>query len=388
MYMNSMQKYDLIIVGGGILGLSHAYHALLKKKKVLLLEKNSQAMGASIRNFGQIVPSGFSATWQGYGRSSVKHYLDIASQADIAIRQEGSIYIASDDQEIQLLEELHQINQSNDYLSHLLTSEECISRYPNLSKEYGKAALFFPEEINADSQKTIPALTLFLIKNLGLDVAYNRTIIDIYTNANEVIAFDHQGDKWPADQLILCNGDEFSTLFPELFAETDITLVKLQMMETVTQKDTLKIPGSILTGWTIRRYESFQECPSYQAIKAKKNELDFQRRFGVHILFKQTAEGSVILGDSHEYADINNRDDLRLFETNEVVNSFMVDAASKIMDLDYKIARTWIGCYSRRKSGEIYHHTIDDRIHIVTAIGGKGMTGSLGWAEEHINKLF
>lgn len=388
MYMNSMQKYDLIIVGGGILGLSHAYHALLKNKKVLLLEKNSQAIGASIRNFGQIVPSGFSATWQGYGRSSVKHYLDIASQADIAIRQEGSIYIASDDEEIQLLEELHQINQSNDYISHLLTAEECISRYPNLSKDYCKAGLFFPDEINADSQKTIPALTLFLIKNLGLDVAYNRTIIDIYTNANEVIAFDHQGDKWLADQLILCNGDEFSTLFPELFAESDITLVKLQMMETVPQKDTLKIPGSILTGWTIRRYESFQECPSYQDIKIRENEQDFQRRFGVHILFKQTAEGSVILGDSHEYADINQRDDLRLFETNEVVNSFMVDAASKIMDLDYKIARTWIGCYSQRKSGEIYHYTIDDRIHIVTAIGGKGMTGSLGWAEEHINKLF
>lgn len=388
MYMNSMQKYDLIIVGGGILGLSHAYHALLKKKKVLLLEKNSQAMGASIRNFGQIVPSGFSATWQGYGRSSVKHYLDIASQADIAIRQEGSIYIASDDQEIQLLEELFQINKSNDYPSQILTAKECISRYPNLSKEYCKAALFFPDEINADSQKTIPALTLFLIKNLGLDVAYNRTIIDIYTNANEVIAFDHQGDKWLADQLILCNGDEFSTLFPELFAESDITLVKLQMMETVPQKDTLKIPGSILTGWTIRRYESFQECPSYQAIKSKENDQDFQRRFGVHILFKQTAEGSVILGDSHEYADINHRDDLRLFETNEVVNSFMVEAASKIMDLDYTIARTWIGCYSQRKSGEIYHHSIDERIHVVTAIGGKGMTGSLGWAEEHINKIF
>ncbi len=383
-----MQKYDLIIVGGGILGLSHAYHALLKKKKVLLLEKNSKAMGASVRNFGQIVPSGFSATWQGYGRSSVQHYMDIAKKADIAIRQEGSIYIASDDEEIHLLEELHQINQTSGYPSLLLTAEECIFRYPNLSKEYCKAGLFFPDEINADSQKTIPALTLFLIKNLGLDVAYNRTVIDIYANVHEVIAFDHQGDKWLADQLILCNGDEFSTLFPELFVESDITLVKLQMMETVPQKATLKLPGSILTGWTIRRYESFQECPSYHAIKAKENEQDFQRRFGVHILFKQTAEGSVILGDSHEYADLNHRDELRLFETNEVINSFMVDAASKIMDLDYKIARTWIGCYSQRKSGEIYNHTTDDRIHIVTAIGGKGMTGSLGWAEEHINKLF
>ena len=385
--MNSKQKYDLIIVGGGILGLSHAYHALVKKKKVLLLEKNSRAVGASIRNFGQIVPSGFAATWQGYGRSSVQHYLDIAQKADISIRQEGSIYIASNDEEIQLLEELHAINRSNDYTSHLLTANECLHRHPNLAPDYCKAALFFPDEINADSQKTIPALTLFLIKNLGLDIAYNRTVTDIYTNQHEVIAFDHQGDKWLADQLILCNGDEFSTLFPELFAESDITLVKLQMMETVPQKSTLKIPGSILTGWTIRRYESFQECPSYAAIKAKESEHDFHRRFGFHILFKQTAEGSVILGDSHEYADVHQRDELRLFETNGVINTFMVDTASKIMELDYTIARTWIGCYSQRKSGEIYQHTIDNRIHIVTAIGGKGMTGSLGWAEEHINSI-
>nr|HMU05273.1 TIGR03364 family FAD-dependent oxidoreductase [Saprospiraceae bacterium] len=177
-------------------------------------------------------------------------------------------------------------------------------------------------------------------------------------------------------------------LFPELFVESDITLEKLQMMETIPQKVTVKIPGSILTGWTIRRYESFQECPSYQEIKSKENEQDFQRRFGVHILFKQTAEGSVILGDSHEYAHVNHRDELRLFETNEIINSFMTDSASKILDIDYKIARTWIGCYSQRKSGEIYHHTKDERIHIVTAIGGKGMTGNLGWAEEHINKLF
>ena len=386
--MSNMQKYDLIIVGGGILGLSHAYHALLKKKKVLLLEKNSQALGASIRNFGQIVPSGFSAQWQSYGRSSVQHYLDIAKQADISIRQEGSIYIASDDDEIQLIEELHQINRSNDYHSQLLTADECIGRYPNLSKDYCKAALFFPAEINADPQNTIPAITLFLVKNLGLDVAYNRNIIDVYTNSHEVIAFDHQGDKWLADQLILCNGDEFSTLFPELFADSDITLVKLQMMETIPQKAAIQIPGSILTGWTIRRYESFQECPSYYATKAKEDEQDFQRRFGIHILFKQTADGSVILGDSHEYAHVTSRDELRLFETNEVINRFMVSTASEIMYMDYKIARTWIGCYSQCKSGEIFHRTVDDRIHIVTAIGGKGMTGSLGWAEEHINKLF
>ncbi|MBP6448299.1 MAG: FAD-dependent oxidoreductase [Saprospiraceae bacterium] len=36
-----MFKYDLIVIGGGILGLSHAYHSLQKGLKVLLIEKNT-----------------------------------------------------------------------------------------------------------------------------------------------------------------------------------------------------------------------------------------------------------------------------------------------------------------------------------------------------------
>ena len=65
-----MFKHDLIVIGGGILGLSHAYHALKKGLKVLMIEKNYQAMGASILNFGQVVPSGFGVVWQKYGIAS------------------------------------------------------------------------------------------------------------------------------------------------------------------------------------------------------------------------------------------------------------------------------------------------------------------------------
>ncbi|WP_369803227.1 FAD-dependent oxidoreductase [Flavobacterium sp. LM5] len=48
-------KYDLLVVGGGILGLFHAYHALQKKLKVAIIEKNSLPSGASVRNFGQVI---------------------------------------------------------------------------------------------------------------------------------------------------------------------------------------------------------------------------------------------------------------------------------------------------------------------------------------------
>ena len=64
-------KYDVIIVGGGILGTFHAYHAHKKGLKVAILEKDKQPQGATVRNFGQVVPSGMNTKWQTFGRENL-----------------------------------------------------------------------------------------------------------------------------------------------------------------------------------------------------------------------------------------------------------------------------------------------------------------------------
>ena len=84
------RKYDLVVVGGGIIGTFCAYHALKKGKSVLLLEKDSQPHEASIRNFGQIIPSGQSLdTWFQLGRKSLKIYKEVwISQIEIDLRSD------------------------------------------------------------------------------------------------------------------------------------------------------------------------------------------------------------------------------------------------------------------------------------------------------------
>ena len=47
-------EYDLVVVGGGVLGTFHAYHALKKGLRVALFEKDRQPQGATVRNFGQV----------------------------------------------------------------------------------------------------------------------------------------------------------------------------------------------------------------------------------------------------------------------------------------------------------------------------------------------
>ena len=52
--MKQLNKADVAIVGGGILGLAFALEARQQKK--LLYLKEIQARGASVRNFGMIHP--------------------------------------------------------------------------------------------------------------------------------------------------------------------------------------------------------------------------------------------------------------------------------------------------------------------------------------------
>jgi hypothetical protein len=64
----------------------------------------------------------------------------------------------------------------------------------------------------------------------------------------------------------------------------------------------------------------------------------------------------------------------------------MLSEARKIFDLEtWELRESWFGLYAQCKNQEIFRHTIDGNIHILTGIGGKGMTGSLGFAQSNID---
>lgn len=380
------RKTDLIIIGGGALGIFHAYHALEKGLSVRLFEKDKQAQGATVRNFGQVVPSGMDTKWQQYGRKSLAIYKKLQAHTDISMRAFGSIYIASDEEEMTLLEELRAINAANDYPSLLLTQAACLQRYDGLKADYCRGGLFFPEEVTVEARSMIHRLSELLIREKGLLYHAATLIRDVQQANGQCTVTDNRGRQYQATKVILCSGSEFKTLYPEIFADSQLEVTKLQMLQTVPQQK-LRVDGNILTGLSIRRYESFHDCPSFAQIKEREDGSAFWKKWGVHILFKQSPDGAFIIGDSHEYADAADADDLG-FDLYPEVNDYMLQEARKIFELeDWRIQREWFGVYSQCKDHDIFLRTIDEHIHIVTGIGGKGMTGSAGFAQEHLAKI-
>jgi FAD dependent oxidoreductase TIGR03364 len=380
-------KQDLLIVGAGILGAFHAFHALRRGLSVTLLEKDRYPVQATVRNFGQVVPSGMAGRWFEYGRRSLEWYRFIQERADITVRPGGTVYIASDPEEQQVIHELHERMVDRSYPVSLLSPSACLERWPSLKAGYCREGLFFPEEVSVAPETMIYRL-LDYMQEVFPAFTYRpmTTAVDCGSLADGAYLVTNSGERLSATKVIVCNGGEFKLLFPELFAASGIVVSKLQMMRTRPMPE-VKLRGNILTGLTIRRYESFEACPSFAGLSVPPH-LEELKQWGIHVLFKQADDGSIIIGDSHEYAGAMDADDLG-FSIDSHINELMLREAERIVSFDVRnLDRVWAGFYPQHKQRDIVEEDLSGCIHIRTAIGGKGMTSSAGYAEESIAALF
>jgi FAD dependent oxidoreductase TIGR03364 len=382
-----MRTYDLTVVGAGVLGTFHAYHALVNGLSVCLTEKDARPVSATVRNFGQAVPSGLSSEWHAWGRRGVEIYATIQQEFDIGVRQHGSVYIASDADELTLLHELQQRMRERDYPCELLPQATCVERWPSLKQAYCRAGLFFPLDASLEPDVMIHRLIEYLQFKFPTQFQYRAAtpIVDCFRVADYVELVSAQRERWQSRRALICSGNEFRLLFPQQFEASGLVAVKLQMMQTVPLPDTT-VRGNLLTGLTIRRYESFTECPSFGGLQTPEHLREL-KQWGIHILFKQARDGSVIIGDSHEYAPCTEPERLG-FAVNQNIQDLILKEAAKIVSFDvFALQTAWAGFYSQHPDKDIVLLDVDDRIRICTGIGGKGMTSSAGFAEHHIHQL-
>ncbi|GHB74024.1 TIGR03364 family FAD-dependent oxidoreductase [Persicitalea jodogahamensis] len=380
-----MKPFDLIVVGGGILGTSHALMAARLGKRVALLEKDNRLQGATVRNFGQVVPSGLAGRWHGYGRRSLEIYKEIQQEFDLTVRAAGSVYVASDDEEWQIAQESAVIFAQKDYPNELLSAENTLARFPYLKDAYVRGSIFFPDDMNVEPDRMVQRLIEYGGRKYNIDYRPDSAVLACEPVGDLIQIRTARGEMLQAERAVVCSGSEFSLLFPEIYANSGLVVSKLQMLQT-QPLPRVKMPANVLTGLTLRRYEAFEECLSFAKLTAPPHYEEL-KKWGIHILFKQAADGSIIIGDSHEYAPAPKVGELG-FDLKEFINELMLKEAERIVTFPVRgIARAWAGYYAQHPD-EIFEREVADRLHIVTGIGGKGMTSSLGFAEENVKQWF
>lgn len=154
------ETYDLAVVGAGVVGLAHALMAARRGLKVVVIDRDAQANGASVRNFGFVTVTGQQAgdCWRRAMRSR-DIWAEIAPEAGIEVAHRGLAVAVRHPESLAVLEAFRETEMGE--ACELLTVDEARSRMPSLRPEV-RAALWSPHELRVESREAIPRLARWM----------------------------------------------------------------------------------------------------------------------------------------------------------------------------------------------------------------------------------
>ena len=371
------KRADVAIVGGGILGLAHAYVFAKQGRRVVLFERRHVAAGASIRNFGMIWPIGQPpGEMRRMALRSREIWLEVLNAARLSYRPTGSLHVAHHEDEAEVLREFAEIGPQAGYRCGWLNAAETLGRSAAVQEEHLRGALWSDVELTVDPRQIVAELPRHL-RELGVECRYGCVVKRI-----ELPVVETSSGRWEVDTAVVCGGDDFETLYPEVFAGSGVTRCKLQMMRTGPQPDGWRLGPSLAAGLTLRFYKAFAICGTLARLKARvaAEKPDYEK-WGIHVLASQTADGAITLGDSHEYGlDVN------IFDSTEIDDLILKEARTFLKLPSWRIAERWHGVYSLHPDGPFEAEPALG-VRIVTAPGGSGMTLAFGLAERTARRL-
>ena len=304
-------------------------------------------------------------------------WLEVLEAMRHPYRNDGSLHLAYHDDEADVLREFAEVGPRSGYVCEWLDASAVRGRSQALEPRGLKGGLWSSTELTVDPRLIVSRLPAFL-KERGVEVRFGSPIRGIDSSMIETTS-----GRYQADAVIVCAGDDFETLFPEVFAGSGLTRCKLQMMRTAAQPGGWELGPSLAAGLTLRFYKAFQICSTLSKLKTRvAREKPEYERWGVHVLVSQTADGAITLGDSHEYGQC-----VDIFDKAEIDELILREAATFLLLPEFRIVERWHGVYSLHPEKPYFEAAPAPGVRIVTAPGGSGMTLSFGIAERTMEKI-
>ena len=369
--------FDLAVVGAGICGLAHALAAARRGKRVIVIDRDAQANGASVRNFGFVTVTGQQAgeCWRRAMRSK-DIWIEVAGAAKIPILQRGLLVIA-------------RRREARDVLEEFLLTEmggDCRLVEPNGLADFGSGlranefagALFSPHELRVESRDAIPQLAAYLAQSHGVAFLRQTTVLSAFPPRLET-----SGGPIEAETIVVCPGDDFTTLRADRIAQYGLTRCKLHMLRARLESIDAGLPA-VMSDLGMIRYLGYSERPAAQALKAKL--LTEQRAHidaGVHLIAVRSANGSLVLGDSHHYALTPDP-----FAPSYIDELILDEFARVFAGPAPTIVERWTGTYASGLDRLMLIDRPCDAMRIVLITSGTGASTSFAIAEEVIGELY
>jgi FAD dependent oxidoreductase TIGR03364 len=366
--------YDLAIVGAGIVGLAHALAASRLGLKTVVIDRDAQANGASIRNFGFVTVTGQERGqhWRRAMRSR-DVWQEIAEPAEIDIIHRGTLVVARRPEALAVVDAFLATEMGEQ--CGFLSADDLKKRQPELARG-ALGALWSPHEVRVESKTAIPKLAAFLAGHKGIEFRRETAVLSV-----EPPRLETSRGPIEARAVVVCPGDDLATLFPERIAAYGVDRCKLHMLRLADPG--FRLSAAVMADLSLARYAGFADLPEAAALKVRVTaELPDAIRNGIHLIVVQSADGSLVVGDSHHYA--------------RTPDPFAPDDVDELILDEYKavfagqkpaVSARWTGTYASADR-TMFADTPSENVRLVVITGGTGASTSFAIAEEVIADLF
>lgn len=206
------QEADVVVIGGGVIGVCTALFLARAGQRVVLLEKGRIAAEQSSRNWGWIRVQGRDPDEIPIVLEAADHWRALAQQTnvDIGLRQEGVTYLAESEKDYAKYEAWLEHARAHGLDSKMLSSAETAKLIPNLSRRYA-GAIYTAQDMRAEPWVAVPALAGIAVRE-GATLVENCAVRGLDIEGGKVAGVITETGRIKAPQVVLAGG-AWSSLF-------------------------------------------------------------------------------------------------------------------------------------------------------------------------------
>lgn len=296
-----LDKAGVVVVGGGIVGVSTAYFLAAKGHDVVLLEQRDLAFGASGRNMGFLHMhnrhGGYALELSRAGRALYDHFSDVLGPT-FEYRSNGAMtYFFTDDQR-QVYKEFVEARNAEGFNMELLDQQAAHEAAPILPPDV-IGATYNPEDGQIRTPKFVRALGQEC-RRLGVRVHENTPALGLLRNGSTVTGVRTLGGDVSADKVVWCTG-AWSGM---LEAEGITVPIRPHRLGAVMLAPVKEHLDKILNGpLAAKQYAHIRNLPSYRDEYFTSPSEDPARGIEHMEVVAKTEDGNLFIGCPMDYPD-------------------------------------------------------------------------------------
>jgi glycine oxidase len=269
--MNSSHAYDVLIIGGGIIGCSIAWRLAQVGVRVTVLDRGEPGAQASSAAAGMLAPvsemvepESFSALCVA-SRSLYSHFaaeIEESSGHSVGYRRDGTLLVALNEEQERELAEVCRAQTAQGFILQAMTATEVHAREAGLAPQV-RSGLFVPDDHWVDNERLMRGLVV-ACQRAGVRLEPGHAVYEFHTQGSRIESVSAgPGSRFSAHTYVLAAGCWSGEIAGQL--EAPLIPCRGQMME----------------------FEVGRELP-------------FVVRAGIHYLVPRP-QGRLVLGTTSEY---------------------------------------------------------------------------------------